>query len=41
MSDVIAGVHIPETAAVAESTRLVAETTGPLLYHHSARVYFW
>jgi len=41
MSEVIAGVEIPETAAVAEASRLIQETTGPLLYHHSRRVYFF
>ncbi|WP_410622612.1 HD domain-containing protein [Amycolatopsis sp. cmx-8-4] len=32
---------VPETAAVAEATRLARETTSPLLYHHSRRVYFF
>ncbi|GHH82724.1 phosphohydrolase [Streptomyces sulfonofaciens] len=41
MSEIIAGVEIPETAAVADSTRLVQETTGPLLYHHSRRVFLF
>jgi len=41
MSQVIAGVEIPETAAVAEATRLAEETTSPLIYHHSRRVYFF
>jgi hypothetical protein len=41
MSEVIGGVEVPETAAVAESTRLVQETTSPLLYHHSRRVYLF
>ncbi|MFE0629224.1 HD domain-containing protein [Streptomyces sp. NPDC058864] len=39
MSEIIAGVEIPETAAVAEATRLVQEMTSPLLYHHSRRVF--
>ncbi|MFB8754654.1 HD domain-containing protein [Streptomyces nigra] len=39
MSEVIAGVEIPDTAAVAEATRLVQETTSPLIYHHSRRVF--
>jgi hypothetical protein len=38
MSEIIAGVEVPETAAVAEATRLVQETTSPLIYHHSRRV---
>ncbi|MDT7803846.1 MAG: hypothetical protein QOI78_7279 [Actinomycetota bacterium] len=41
MAEVIAGVEVPETAAVAEATRLIQETTSPLLYHHSRRVYFF
>jgi hypothetical protein len=41
MSDAIAGVEVPETAAVAEATRLIRETTSPLLYHHSRRVFFF
>ncbi|MDT0390891.1 HD domain-containing protein [Streptomyces dubilierae] len=39
MSEIIAGVEIPETAAVAEATRLTQEMTSPLLYHHSRRVF--
>jgi hypothetical protein len=41
MSEIIAGVEVPETAAVAESTRLIQQTISPLLYHHSRRVYFF
>jgi hypothetical protein len=41
MSEVIAGVEVPETAAVVESTRLLWETTSPLLYHHSRRVFLF
>ncbi len=41
MSEVIAGVEIPETAAVAEATHLIQETLGPLIYHHSRRVFFF
>ncbi|MEU7813296.1 HD domain-containing protein [Pseudonocardia sp. NPDC049154] len=39
MSEVIAGVQIPETAATAEAARLIQETTSPLIYHHSRRVF--
>jgi hypothetical protein len=35
MPEVIAELEIPETAAVAEATRLIQETTSPLIYHHS------
>jgi hypothetical protein len=41
MSEVIAGVEVPETAAVAESTRVAKEMTSPLLYHHSRRVFLF
>ena len=41
MSEIIAGVEVPETAAVAEATRLVQKTISPLLYHHSRRVFFF
>src|SRR5437764_34519 len=41
MSEIIAGVEVPETAAVTEATGLVQETISPLLYHHSRRVYFF
>ena len=41
MSEIIAGVEVPDTAAVAEATRLVQETISPLLYHHSRRVFFF
>jgi len=41
MSEVIAGLEIPGTAAVAEATRHIRETTSPLLYHHSRRVFLF
>jgi hypothetical protein len=41
MSEFIAGMEVPETAAVAEATRLLQETTSPLVYGHSRRVYFF
>ncbi|WP_372666180.1 HD domain-containing protein [Amycolatopsis kentuckyensis] len=41
MTEVVAGVEVPETAAVAEAARLVRDTTSPLVYHHSRRVYFF
>jgi HD domain len=41
MPKVIAGLEIPETAAVAEATRRIQETTSPLIYHHSRRVFFF
>ncbi|WP_144712813.1 HD domain-containing protein [Curtobacterium pusillum] len=39
MSRVIAGVTVPESHAISAATRLVEESTGPLLFHHSSRVF--
>ncbi|TDD49694.1 HD domain-containing protein [Nonomuraea terrae] len=41
MPEVIAGLEVPETAAVAEATMLIQEATSPLIYHHSRRVFFF
>ena len=41
MAEIIAGVEVPDTAAVAEATRLAQEMTSPLIYHHSRRVFFF
>ena len=41
MSETIAGVEVPDTAAVAEATHLVSKMISPLLYHHSRRVYLF
>ncbi|MGW1721314.1 HD domain-containing protein [Streptomyces sp. NPDC002306] len=41
MTDIIAAVEIPETAAVAEATRFLRETVGPLIFHHSRRVFLF
>ncbi|WP_371673863.1 HD domain-containing protein [Streptomyces sp. NBC_00289] len=41
MSDIIAGVEIPRTAAVTEATDVLREMTGPLLFHHSRRVFLF
>ncbi|WP_435208472.1 HD domain-containing protein [Micromonospora sp. bgisy143] len=41
MAEVIAGFEIPRTTAVAEATRHIQETTGPLIYHHSRRVFLF
>jgi hypothetical protein len=41
MSEIIAGVAIPETSTVAEATRFIGETTTPLLFHHSRRVFLF
>lgn len=39
MSDVIAGIEIPDSEAIVESTRLATEMMSPLLFHHSRRVF--
>jgi hypothetical protein len=39
--EVIAGIQIPETPTAAEATRLIEETTSPLLFHHSRRVFLF
>ncbi|MEV4538550.1 HD domain-containing protein [Asanoa sp. NPDC049518] len=41
MAEVIAGIEIPETAAVAEATTHIREATEPVIYHHSRRVYLF
>jgi len=38
MPAVIAGLEIPETAEVAEATRLIQETPSPHIYHHFRRL---
>jgi hypothetical protein len=39
MNDIIAGVEVPDTKAVAEATRLATGMINPLLFHHSRRVF--
>jgi hypothetical protein len=41
MSEIISGIEVPDTAAVAEATRILWESTSPLIYHHSRRVFFF
>lgn len=41
MSEVIAGIEVPQTAAAAEATRLIQDATSPLVYHHSRRVFLF
>ncbi|MFI6662909.1 HD domain-containing protein [Streptomyces sp. NPDC050523] len=41
MTDIVAGVEIPEATAVAEATSLLREMTGPLIFHHSRRVFLF
>ncbi|MGD8165737.1 HD domain-containing protein [Herbiconiux sp. P16] len=41
MSEIIAGIEIPETSTAAEATRFIRESTSPLLFHHSRRVFLF
>lgn len=41
MSEQIVGIELPETAAVAEATRVISEMISPLLFHHSRRVFLF
>ena len=41
MTDIIAGVEIPGTSAVAEATAFLRERTNPLIFHHSRRVFLF
>ncbi|MGW2964555.1 HD domain-containing protein [Streptomyces sp. NPDC001220] len=41
MTDIIAAVEIPETAAVTEATEFLRETVSPLIFHHSRRVFLF
>jgi hypothetical protein len=41
MSEEIAGIPVPDRGVAAEATSLVRETTTPLLFHHSRRVFLF
>ncbi|WP_030345930.1 HD domain-containing protein [Streptomyces sp. NRRL S-1022] len=41
MTDIIAGVEIPGTSAVAAATDFLRERTSPLIFHHSRRVFLF
>jgi hypothetical protein len=41
MSSTVEGVRIPDSKLAREITELVRDTTTPLLFHHSSRVYFF
>ena len=41
MTEVIAGVAIPDTVVVKAATELVLDADDDLLFHHSRRVYLW
>ena len=41
MSQTIAGVRIPDSRIASEATELIRDTTNPLIYHHSRRVFLF
>ena len=41
MTEIIAGVLIPDSAVVREATELVGAATDELLFNHSRRAYLW
>jgi hypothetical protein len=41
MPELIAGLTIPDTAAVAEATRRIRAATPPVIYHHSRRIFLF
>lgn len=41
MTEVVAGVAIPQTPTAVEATRVVRETTSPLVFDHSVRVFLF
>ena len=41
MSEIIAGIRIPDSQMAREATELVRDTESTLLYHHSTRVYLF
>jgi HD superfamily phosphodiesterase len=41
MSLIIQGIKVPDSKLAREVTELVRDTAGPLLFHHSSRVYFF
>ncbi len=41
MTEIIAGIRIPDSALARAATQLVRDTEDDLLYHHSRRVFLW
>jgi hypothetical protein len=41
MTETIAGIRIPDSALATEATELIRETTTPLIFHHSRRVFLF
>lgn len=41
MTDTVAGVRIPDSALASEATEFIRSESGPLLFHHSRRVFLF
>src|SRR6185369_10995887 len=41
MSEIIAGIRVPDSALARAATELVRDTEDDLLYNHSRRTFFW
>src|SRR4051812_7876711 len=41
MSEIVAGIRVPDSAIARAATQLVRDTEDDLLYNHSRRVFFW
>lgn len=41
MTDLIAGIQVPDSAVARAATQLIRDTEDDLLYNHSRRVFFW
>jgi hypothetical protein len=41
MTEIIAGVQVPDSALAKEATELIRDTTNELIYHHSRRVFLF
>ncbi len=41
MSEIIAGIRVPDSAIARAATQLVRDADDDLLYNHSRRVFFW
>ncbi|MCI0756275.1 HD domain-containing protein [Teichococcus vastitatis] len=41
MTQMIAGIPVPDSRLAREVTEMVRDTASPLLFHHSSRVYYF
>src|SRR5919198_4537251 len=41
MTETIAGIRIPDSRIAIDATQLILDTTTPLVYHHSRRVFLF